>query len=261
MSNETPKQPQPAIPVQKKEGQVINRSDLHAAPAHAELVEAILSQLEVFFSGKMAGLFVAADNYLFESANHAKNTAEQNRLFELMNALRKQREMIGKNFFNELNKFLRPVAICKELPKKKSHAPKGGLSLIDQDEMDELVALTTLIGKATMDCREELAHLEARFEHLALLNRNIFHAKALDPQHICDAFQEALVFSGFDKTNKLVLYKLFESEVVKHAKILYDDLNGLMIRAGILPQIEHTGKIRRDPRDARQRPAHPEPVE
>jgi hypothetical protein len=244
----------PAEP--KQTGTEINRSDLHAAPVYAELVESLLAQLEVFFSGKMAELFVAVDEHLFASADQAKNTAEQNRLFEFMNALRKKREAIGKSFFLELNKYLRPIAVSKELPKKKHHAPPGqtGLSLIDQDEMDEMITLTTITGKAAMDCREELSHLEARLEHLALQNRNIFHPKALDPTHICDAFQESLVTSEFDKVNKLILYKMFGSEVVKNLKQLYDDLNGSMIRAGVLPQIEHTGKIRRT-REARQRNA------
>jgi hypothetical protein len=124
-----------------------------------------------------------------------------------------------------------------------------------------MITLTTISGKAAMDYREELAHLEARLEHLALQNRNIFHPKALYPVHICDAFQEALVTSEFDKRNKLLLYKLFGSEVIKHVKQLYDDLNGLMIRGGVLPQIEHTGKIRRHARDNRDRIAQQEPAD
>ena len=179
----------------EKTGTEINRSDLHAAPVYAELVETILSQLEIFFSSKMAELFIAVDEHLFQSADHARNTADQNHLFEFMNALRKRRENIAKSFFVELNKYLKPVAVSKELPKKKHHTPPGqtGLSLIDQDEMDAIVALITITGKAAMDCREELSHLEARLEHLALQNRNIFHPNALDPTHLCDVFQEALV--------------------------------------------------------------------
>ncbi|HEX5635980.1 MAG TPA: DUF1631 family protein, partial [Gammaproteobacteria bacterium] len=258
MSNDTPDK---TTSDQKKNGNNINRSDLHASPVHAELVESILAQLEVFFSSRVAELFVAADEHLFQAADHAQNTADQNRLFEFMNALRKQREVIGKNFFTEFNKYLRPIAVSKELPKKKHRAPAGqtGLSLIDQDEMDEMVALTTISGKAAMDYREELAHLEARLEHLGLQNRNIFHPRALDPVHICDAFQEALTFSEFDKRNKLLLYKLFGSEIIKQLKQLYDDLNGLMIRSGILPQIEHTGKIKRNARDNRDRAVQPPP--
>ncbi len=247
----------------EKTGTEINRSDLHAAPVYAELVETILSQLEIFFSSKIAELFIAVDEHLFESADHARNTADQNHLFEFMNALRKRRENIAKSFFVELNKYLKPVAVSKELPKKKHHTPPGqtGLSLIDQDEMDAMVALITITGKAAMDCREELSHLEARLEHLALQNRNIFHSKALDPTHLCDVFQEALVSSGFDKADKLILYKIFGTEVIKHLKQLYDDLNDSMIRAGVLPQVEHTGKIRRNARDNLQRTTRQLPPE
>ena len=171
-----------------------------------------------------------------------------------MHALRKRRESIAKDFFTELNKYLKPVAMNKELPKKKIHTPAGqtGLRLIDQNEMDEMVTLITITGKAAVECREELSHLEARLEHLALQNRNIFHPKALEPAHICDVFQETLVSCKFDNSNKLILYKMFDKKVIKHLKSLYDDLNGEMIRAGILPKIEHIGKIRAT-RDNRQR--------
>ena len=43
-----------------------------AVPDHAKLVESLLSQLEVFFSGKLAEMFVAVEEHIFHSADQAK---------------------------------------------------------------------------------------------------------------------------------------------------------------------------------------------
>ncbi len=220
--------------------------------AYSALVDNIYAKLEFFFSDRMTAMFEKADDFLFDSANKAGNIAQQNNLFEFMNALRAQKQGIEKGFLNELNYFLKPIAKSKELPKKKQHKQSDELGLIDQDEMDQMVALTTISGKAAMDLREELSHLDARLEHLGVLNPNIFHDRALNPRIICDALQEALEFSDFSKDNKLILYKIFDQEVIRKLKDLYKELNQLMVDDGILPQIE-LSKIKRDESH------HPEP--
>ncbi|HEY9051657.1 MAG TPA: DUF1631 family protein, partial [Gammaproteobacteria bacterium] len=212
---------------------------------YSSLVDNIYSKLEFFFSGCMTALFEKADDFLFDAANKAGNIAQQNNLFEFMNALRAQKQAIEKGFVNELNYYLKPIAKCKELPKKKQHKKSEELGLIDQDEMDQMVALTTISSKAAMDMREALSHLDARLEHLGVLNTAIFHDKALDPKIVCEALQEALEFTDFSKDNKLILYKIFDQEVVRKLKELYKELNQLMIDEGILPQIE-LSKIKRN---------------
>ncbi len=228
---------------QTSEQQADNASTAEPEKKFTSLIEAILQQLDVYFSEHVAELFKKADDFLFDAAEHASSIDQQNRMFEFMNDLRVQKDDIEKNFYTHINVFLAPVATSPKLPKKKTQKETTQLGLVDQDEMDEMVALTTISGKATSDFQEEISHLRARLQNLALHNQDIFHPDALLPIHICESFQEALAGTGFANQNKLILYKMFGEDIIKQIKTLYDDLNQLMIDAGILPQIELGGGL------------------
>ena len=210
---------------------------------HQELVEKILGKLEFFISGNMKKMFKEADEALFQAAESAKSIALQNDNFEFMNTLREQKDNIQKNFIDEFNKYIKPVSEIDELPKKGSSNQSNQLGLIEQDEMDEMVALRTISSKSEMNLQEELSHLTARFEFLELKNRNIFHAKALKAQYFCDAFQQVVTLTELSSENKLTLFKMFGEYFISQLKVLYDDINQLLVYDGILPQIELTGKI------------------
>jgi len=220
-------------------------SETRRAHTYSNLVSSMLDKLEYFFSDRCVDLFKSADDFLFEHADKAANIAEQNETFEFMNALRAEKNGIEQRCIGEISKLLKPVSVFKELPSRKRHSDSDQLGLIDQGEMDEMVALTTISSKAAQDFREEFSHLEARLEHLALQDDSAFHAAAIEPRHICDAMQESLVMTDFTTSNKLILYKLFGAHVIYKLKSLYDELNQLMIDAGILPQIELSGKIKK----------------
>jgi len=233
--------------------------------AYSQLVENILSKLEFYFSNSMVTLFKETDNFLFESANSASSIDIQNRMFEFMNALRKQTDDIEKDFIKGLSFYLQPISDIDELPKKTHGSLDNKLSLVEQDEMDEMVTLTTISSKAAMDLQEELNHLEIRLKHLGEFNSNIFHGDALEPRQICDAFQEAISNTDFDNQNKLVLYNQFGQHVVFPLKKLYDEINELMINEGIYPEIDfseyiHQGADADDYGSAHEEELQDEPV-
>lgn len=214
-----------------------------------DLVAGLKDKLDFYFSSQIVSLFKTADESLFDAANSATSMDEQNRMFELMNALRAEKETIEKNFISELSLFIRPISEVGGAPRKKEESDEDNqLGLIEQDDMDEMVALSTISGKADSDCREELSHLEARLGHLAQQNNSIFPPKALQPRNLCDAFKEAIEVCDFDIRNKLVFYKLFNRELILPLKKLYKELNETMIEAGILPQIDLSGKVKRPPK-------------
>ncbi|MDH5735859.1 MAG: DUF1631 domain-containing protein [Gammaproteobacteria bacterium] len=219
-------------------------------PNYAEVVENIRSALASFFSSHMTTLFEKADDFLFESVNSASNIAEQNRMFEFMNALRVDRKKLEQHFNTELSIYFKPLSQQKELPRKKHHKDNqqnsDELSLVATDEMDEMVTLSSISGKAAMNMQEEISHLEARLDELGLKTKDIFHFEALKPVRICDAFQDALTCTDYDRKNKLLLYKIFGDEVITPLKEIYDELNKLLIEQGILPKIEYRGKVNKN---------------
>jgi len=85
---------------------------------------------------------------------------------------------------------------------------------------------------------EAVNHLQALIYFLSLKLNNIFPKDALSPKNICESFKDALSDIELSTNNKLILYKLFDQEVVLHLATLYKKLNQFFIDKGVLPQIK-----------------------
>lgn len=210
---------------------------------YAELVEQILSELEGFFSSHLDDMFKQTDEYLFKAADEAMSGAEQTGLFECMNAVRDNKQIIQQGFIDELSTFLQPVSELEELPEKKQSKQNLTLGLIEQNEMDEMVTLTTISSKAAMDNSEAINHFQKRLKELSLYNDHIFHGEALEPKRLCDCMHEAVAETDLIDANKLIVYRFFNEALIQDLGELYETLNNLLIEQGILPEIDYSGVI------------------
>jgi len=219
-----------------------NQTTIEEQPRYyAELIDEIISQLESYFASRLEDLFQKADDYLFKAADDATSTAEQNSLFECMNAVRDNKQNIQQGFVNELSFYFQPMGELDELPEKKPVKKHEELGLVEQNEMDEMVTLTTISSKAAMDNAESINHLIARFKELGKYNDHIFHGEALEPKRLCDAMHEAVSNTDLIDENKLVVYRFFDKTLIKDVGTLYETLNNLLIDQGILPEIDFSG--------------------
>ena len=208
---------------------------------YAELVDEILTQLESFFATHLDELFKEADEYLFKSADEATSTAEQNSLFECMNSVRDNKKRIQQGFVDELGFYLQPMGELDELPEKKQVKKTQELGLIEETEMDEMVMINTMSGKAATDFSESISNLILRFKELGQYNDHIFHGEALEPKRICDAMHESVTNTDLIDENRMFVYRFFNKVVMKDIGSLYDTLNNLLIEQGILPEITFGG--------------------
>jgi len=199
------------------------------------LISQITNCLNEELSVLIGHMFDGADDMLFQLAENADSNEDQNQYFETMRMLRIERKQIGQNFASNLKTFIQPV---KKESAKNTEITEDELSLVDQDEMEEMVAVSAMHSKAMSLYGEAVNHLEARIEFLSLKSSAIFSKDALAPKNICESFKDALVDIELSTNNKLVLYKLFDQEVILHLENLYKKLNQLFIEQGILPQIK-----------------------
>lgn len=208
---------------------------------YIELVEQILIKLEEFFASHLDAVFKQADDYLFHAADQAQSTAEQNALFECMNAVRGTQSVIKQSFVNELGMYLQPVAELEELPAKKAQKKQVvSLGLVEQNEMDEMVLLSSISSKAAMNNSEAINDLTRRLNELATYNDHIFHGEALEPKRLCDAMHDAVSETDLIDSNKLVVYRFFNEALVKDLSSLYETLNNLLIENDIMPEIDYS---------------------
>ena len=199
------------------------------------LIGRIASCLNEELSELIGRMFDGADDMLFQLAENASSNEDQNEYFDTMRMLRVERKNIGQNFASNLKTYLQTT---NQAAKKNSEIGEDELSLVDQDEMEEMVAVSAMHSKAMSLYGEAVNHLEARIEFLSLKSGNIFNKDALAPKNICEAFKDALADVELSTNNKLVLYKLFDQEVILNLATLYKKLNQVFIDQGILPQIK-----------------------
>ena len=219
--------------------QISSSSSLPKTDPHRDLIRKTKASLNFHLSNLISKIFSNGCEALSRSAENTYTLEERALYFGVMQTLNNERQKISKCFAEAFRAYLIPLELTQN---SKDHASENEfddeLTLIGQEEMEEMVTINTISRKATEKHREAISHLEARLEFLALKTSSIFSKDALSPKHICEAFHSALNDLGLDIKHKLIVYKLFEFEVALKLDTLYDALNILLIEEGVLPQIK-----------------------
>ncbi len=196
-------------------------------------------------------LFDNADDSLFEIADRATSNAEQNAFFEAMRDLRMKRRGIERGFLQQVFESFSRLNQYEIGKPAQQEASFESLALVQNDELEESVAIDTMVAKVMNRASQPLSHLTTRL--------NMLVSKKLDdqinplaPQQLCDYFLEACSTLGVDIKVKLIILKLFERYVLSDLEHLYADSNQTLIAAGILPELQST-----QPRRAPGRPGAP----
>ncbi len=230
------------------------------ASQYDKLVVHIKNNLTTRLSDLLSKVFNSAQDKLFNMADEATSNKDQTRYFELINQIKSLKNRIADNYIKEIKKHLVPTVQYREntrLDEKKSDE----LSLIDTNEMEGMVLVSSISGRATARYREQLSHLEARLEYLALKSETVFNKKALNPTNFCQAFNDSIK-NYFDPVNKKILFNLFEAEMMNKLESLYDSINNRLIDADILPQIKlnlHDRQQKRRQDDKKEQLSNGEP--
>ena len=202
--------------------------------SYKSLIGDIKNCLNEALSERLSHMFNSADDILFQLAENAATNEQQADYFDTMRLLRMERNNISQNFAEALKQYLKP----KKPEPEVSEFDEDELSLVDQEEMEAMVAVSTMHSKAMNLFGDAVNHLEARLEVLAMKTPNCIDKQALIPKHICEAFQQALSEIELSIKNKLIIFKLFDQQVSSQLGKLYQSLNQILIDADILPQIK-----------------------
>lgn len=165
------------------------------------------------------------------SKNTDTDDEEQLQKLAALRILCHKRNNITTNFLITLNESLKRSAA------QNNNTNEEELSLVDQDEMEEMVAITTMHSNALNLFGDEISDLEARIEYLEIMSSAIFEKHAINPNKICEAYRSSLGELDLSTPNKLILLKIFDEQVNLQLGDMYKSLNKLLIDANILPEI------------------------
>ena len=206
------------------------------AKKKVELIDALIhnvfNRLNVQLLQRVSDMLNTADSSLSTLAENAESEEMKCKYLNLVHIIRSERGNIDKAFF---------IAINNKI-KRDEQSQDDELALVDEDEMEEMVAITTMYSTAMNNYGQEVDNLEARFEYLEMSSNKKLSKNSIDPRHICEAFQTALKQIDITLDYKLLLFRLFDMEVSSRLGDMYRSLNQLFIDAGIMPEIVYTAK-------------------
>ena len=195
----------------------------------------------VFFKSALGELFDNADDSLFEMADKAGSNTEQSMFFEAMRQIRLQRHALERTCLNSLMTQLDELNQTERTrPDSSAAFELDSLSLVQLDDLEQTVALDGMVGRASLRNRSALSHLVTRINSLIKANIDD-RSNPLGPGSLADIFVQSYATLGLDIKVKLIVLKLFERYVLNRVDNLYEDANGLLIGAGVMPDLKLTG--------------------
>jgi hypothetical protein len=120
---------------------------------------------------------------------------------------------------------------------REPHPDDKVWSLIDNDELEETIAIKTIAHESNIEFQDELWRLEKRFSSINggdLVNE---HNNPIAPLQFCVALRSSLTLTSLNTESKLIAYKVFASLIYKYLEPLYTTTNEYFISEGILPNL------------------------
>ncbi len=188
------------------------------------------------FKSAIQNLFDHVDDSLFELADKAESNLEQNVFFESMREIRIHRRDMERSFLLNLDThFVDVLSGCESDSSVEVDAEGVGvddLSLVGKDELEEFVAVDSLVKKAWIKNKSALRLLGDRLNTvvaIGLLETN----NPLTPRSITDSFVDASSVLKVDIKAKLVLFKLFDRYVIQELPNVLKVVNQSLTDQGI----------------------------
>ncbi|MGB5324453.1 MAG: DUF1631 domain-containing protein, partial [Pseudomonadales bacterium] len=208
--------------------------------------------LQQNLSRQLQSMFDSVDDALFDLAENAPSNQQQNVFFESMREVRFKRVEIERDFLGSVQQGF--VALFSDGGKSAAQ-PRGGqaslqgsadsLAILDEDAVEEMVAIDSMVAKFDKQLANPLAALEARLAHLAghAVTRfgSVSIVNPVCPKRLCQAFSSACRILSVDIKARIVVFKLFEKIVLASLETIYKQANEKLIRASVLP--DYRGSI------------------
>jgi len=202
---------------------------------------------------------------LKQAAQRASNDQQANEYMDASGQLQGRERVIWHQIARTLESPLKP-------------APKGfpgsELSVVDKGEFEDWLTIRVMVTKADTQYRGDLLQLKLRLDKLGIAN-STGHHNPLGPSLVCEAFHAGLNQLKASRDVEKVCLKVFEQTVLQQLGPLYQELNNILIRHGVLPDLDlskylsdqaGTGKADADPEPGPESapapgPAEPEPAQ
>ena len=229
-----------------KPGKIVELKQRHGGAAGSqdrlgELLKLVRGIALKRVNGLVSTLFENVDDALFHLAERAESNAVQVQFFDGMREVRKKRQLVERMFQEQLSQIFSDFAngTLKPVRSEVAHSSTTGLSLVDDQELEDSLAISSMVAKAENRLARTLHLVNQRLSVISGGNVVEDASNPIGPAPLCQAFRNAVREFELNVQVKLIIYKLFDRYVMSGLEPLYDEVNADLIRAGVLPQIRH----------------------
>ena len=221
------------------------------------LLEQCREQLHQHMKSALPGIMDQVDDALFDLSNKADSNQLQSTYFEAMRSVRLCRDAIERQFANELYDAMLRKCVSGRLPGDSGSLMSGPitLSLVDQDDVEESVAVKNIAGKISNLCTEDLFALDRRIGLLLDSQTLEGEDNPFGPHVLCSAARSAVDVIDANVEIHLLVLKLFDRHLTRAAQQFYPQLNAWLVKEGVMPTVHISTPARQ--RNSRARVARP----
>ena len=189
----------------------------------------------------MQAIMARVDDAMFDLSQ--KDPTVQNYYFEAMRDLRIKRQDIEQAFQDKLRSGFGKSLKSFGLDELCEEEPLHNLSLLEQDELEEDIAIRDMVVKMELLAGKELTALNQRFAWLLQTVELDNDSNPVSPAVICEALRSSLDRVQINLRVKLVIYKLFDRYLIgAAAEPAYKSINEFLIEKGVLPVLSKRAK-------------------
>ncbi|SNB59019.1 diguanylate cyclase/phosphodiesterase [Marinobacter sp. es.042] len=206
-----------------------------------------------FIEPLMDACFVQMVEGLKLAARRAANDQQANEYMDASGQIQARQRVVWHQMARSLESPLKP-------------APKGfpgsELSVVDKGEFEDWLTIRVMVTKADTQYRGDLLQLKLRLDKLGIANATGHH-NPLGPSMVCEAFHNGLSQLKATREVEKVCLRVFEQTVLQQLGPLYKELNDILIRHGVLPDLDLSKYLSEQAGakpETQQEPAEPEPV-
>ncbi len=199
-------------------------------------------------------LFAQADDDLYRLAENSTSNSRQTLFFDAMRGLRLFQEKAEKAYLrllqNTFTSFWEGRSSLSSFATPSS-APDEEFSLVEKDELEEELAVTSMASKALGKYHRDLYALDKRFAHMLGMESIECEENPAGPNALSQIFR--VVLDDWDTEEvlaRIVVYKCFEKAVLFNLGDVYESMNHYLAEKGVLPELSQqrfTGKARKRP--------------
>ncbi|MCR8921173.1 DUF1631 domain-containing protein [Dasania sp. GY-MA-18] len=180
----------------------------------------------------------------FNLADKSDNNESQTRYFQVRDEIINQQAHIEQVFSQQLSQAfknyqnLRPTNSAINISEQPAEQEQT-LSLVDNDDLEEALAIKTMTLKASSDCSAGIYALNQRLAALRGGSKMSDYDNPIAPGVFAEALQSAIKDLLLDTQSRLIVYKMFDSLFMRKLDSLYKLLNQHFEARGLLPHLNY----------------------